>query len=436
MDLFWNQRTFREAHGLLLVGDVTHRFYNFHLLLFNFSDSSSPSSIPPLPPLGPTSTFLFTQGELWQAWGVGQRGKDGGRSNIIDTIMFIMSTSNIIKTIRIISNTIINPSSTLLFQWGLCWQKNYCFSSAGKVVIWRTPFASSLRTSATQILTSIVIVVIFFIFIMIIFANALYPSSQYNVTTIFLGNFPVGQTMFLSIWKWPWKSTQRLNCKSTNPFLSLLHHHHHHHDHHVQERSWWTGSSLMGGTSRLQLLCNLSGLWQWGHWDVPGNHHDHHPDKEQWLSSGHIIIKTLQAFFSHLVRLVESGLGTKTPRQGKKQVTCRHITIMVIVFYDDCETHRWLHQQQWWLSGWYSDKDERSDDGESSCSFASAVSGTGDYHLDLDHLDHLGHPALNRSRQGGSDAKASRESRSLGAAWGCQGSQQGGGADHHHHHQC
>ena len=53
-----------------------------------------------------------------------------------------------------------------------------------------------------------------------------------------------------------------------------------------------------------------------------------------------IMINTLQAFFSHLVRLVESGLGTKTPRQGKKQVTCRHITIMVIVFYDDCDTHR------------------------------------------------------------------------------------------------
>ena len=31
------------------------------------------------------------------------------------------------------------------------------------------------------------------------------------------------------------------------------------------------------------------------------------------------------------MRLVESGLGTKTPRQGKKQVTCRHITIIVIV---------------------------------------------------------------------------------------------------------
>ena len=42
------------------------------------------------------------------------------------------------------------------------------------------------------------------------------------------------------------------------------------------------------------------------------------------------MINTLQAFFSHLVRLVESGLGTKTPRQGEKQVTC-HITIMVIV---------------------------------------------------------------------------------------------------------
>ena len=41
----------------------------------------------------------------------------------------------------------------------------------------------------------------------------------------------------------------------------------------------------------------------------------------------------MQAFFSHLVRLVESGLGTKTPRQGKKQVvwTSTMIILMVMV---------------------------------------------------------------------------------------------------------
>jgi len=37
-------------------------------------------------------------------------------------------------------------------------------------------------------------------------------------------------------------------------------------------------------------------------------------------ASGSGVTEMFQAFFSHLVRLVESGLGTKTPRQGKKQV--------------------------------------------------------------------------------------------------------------------
>ena len=43
------------------------------------------------------------------------------------------------------------------------------------------------------------------------------------------------------------------------------------------------------------------------------------------------IITTIptQAFFSYLVSLVESGLGTKTPRQGKKQVVLTSIMIIL-----------------------------------------------------------------------------------------------------------